>query len=100
MKKADSVNSNVNESLLSEMAEQELIKQIKAMTMKVTPKFDQREYSDALTDLAALRPTIDQYFEDVMVMDDNEDIRNNRIATLAQVNKLFSTVADISLLQS
>ena len=100
LKKTNSVNSTISESLLNEMAEQELVKQLNAMAGKVAPKFDQREYSDALTDLAALRPTIDKYFEDVMVMDDNEDIRNNRIATLAQVNKLFSTVADISLLQS
>ena len=70
------------------------------MQTKVSPKFDQRDYTAALTDLAALRPSIDQYFEDVMVMDENTDIRNNRIATLAQVNKLFSTIADISLLQS
>jgi len=35
-----------------------------------------------------------------MVMDDDETIRNNRIALLAEVNALFSSVADISLLQS
>lgn len=100
LKKADSVNSDISESLLNEPAEQDLIRQVKAMQTKVTPKFDQRDYTAALTDLATLRPSIDQYFEDVMVMDENTDIRNNRIATLAQVNKLFSTIADISLLQS
>ncbi len=100
LKKAETVNLSVNESLLSVEAENNLIKQINAMTKKVSPKFEQRKYSEALFDLSALRPSIDQYFEDVMVMDEDEDVRNNRIATLAQVNKLFSTVADISLLQS
>ena len=52
------------------------------MQTKVFPKFNQRDYTAALTDLAALRPSIDQYFEDAMVMDENTDIRNNRIATL------------------
>ena len=100
LKKADSVSDSISESLLSEKAEHELYSQLKTVTTIVSPKFDQRDYSSALSDLAKLRPSIDQYFEDVMVMDENEDIRNNRIATLAHVNKLFSTVADISLLQS
>ncbi len=100
LKKTTSVNSTVNESLLTEIAEQELFNQITNLAKDVAPKFAARRYSNALTDLAQLRPTIDQFFDDVMVMDENEQIRNNRIALIASVNQLFSTVADISLLQS
>ena len=100
LKKVETVNNTVSTALVSEKAEQELIDQLTLVTKNVTPKFNHHEYTDALTTLASLRPYIDQYFKDVMVMDENEDIRNNRIATLAQVDKLFSTVADISLLQS
>ena len=100
LKKADNVNNKIDDSLFSEAAEKELHKQLSALEKVVTPKFESREYTQALTDLAQLRSTIDTFFDDVMVMDENEKVRNNRIALLAKVNRLFSTVADISLLQS
>ncbi len=100
LKKAETVSSTVNENLLTECAEQALYKHVTAVEKIVAPKFAARLYSDALTNLAQLRPSIDQFFDDVMVMDENEQVRNNRIALLASVNQLFSTVADISLLQS
>jgi glycyl-tRNA synthetase beta chain len=100
LKKAEKVSNKVDASLFSQAAEKELHRQVTAIEKVVSPKFEARDYSDALTDLAQLRPTIDKFFDDVMVMDENEKVRNNRIALLANVNRLFSTVADISLLQS
>ena len=100
LKKAETVSSSVDESLFTENAEQELYKQVTAIEEVVMPKFTSRLYAEALADLAQLRPAIDQFFDDVMVMDKNEQVRNNRIALLACVNQLFSAVADISLLQS
>ena len=94
------VNNKVDINLFSEAAEQELHKQVTAVEKIVAPKFKSRHYAEALTDLAQLRSTIDTFFDDVMVMDENENVRSNRIALLANVNRLFSTVADISLLQS
>ncbi len=100
LKKAEQVNSEIDTSLFSEAAEQELHKQVIAIEKIVAPKFESRLYADALKDLAQLRSTIDTFFDDVMVMDENEKVRSNRIALLATVNRLFSTVANISLLQS
>jgi glycyl-tRNA synthetase beta chain len=100
LKKAKQVNIKIDINLFSEAAEQELHKQVTAVEKIVAPKFKSRHYAEALTDLAQLRSTIDTFFDDVMVMDENEKIRSNRIALLANVNQLFSTVADISLLQS
>jgi len=100
LKKAKQVNNKVDINLFSEAAEQELHKQVTAVEKIVAPKFKSRHYAEALTDLAQLRSTIDTFFDDVMVMDENENVRSNRIALLANVNRLFSTVADISLLQS
>ena len=100
LKKAKAVSQTVNTDLLSVAAEQDLYKQVTELDKTVAPKFEAREYSASLTDLAQLGPAIDQFFDDVMVMDENQQIRNNRIALLANVNRMFSTVADISLLQS
>ena len=100
LKKSNKENITVDTSLFSETAETELFQQSSRLRDVVSPKFEARKYTDALTELATLRPAIDTFFDNVMVMDDDETIRNNRIALLAEVNALFSSVADISLLQS
>jgi glycyl-tRNA synthetase beta chain len=56
-------------------------------------------YAESLETLAKLQPVIDRYFDDVLVMDENQDVRKNRIATVAAMRSLFLTVADISMLQ-
>ena len=100
LKKSESDNEDINENLLKESAEKSLYEQVNQAEKTVSPKFATRDYTNALTDLAKLKPVVDQFFDDVMVMDDDEAIRNNRIALLTKVNHLFSTAADISLLQS
>lgn len=100
LKKSASIKQDVNESLFTEKAERSLYKQVNQSEKTVSPMFAARDYSDALTDLAKLKPVVDKFFDDVMVMDDDEAIRNNRIALLSKVDHLFSTAADISLLQS
>ena len=49
--------------------------------------------------LASLRPEVDAFFEQVMVMDDNPQVRTNRLALLKLLDGLFKEVADISRLQ-
>ena len=51
-----------------------------------------------MTKLAGLRDTVDTFFDKVMVMDENEAVRNNRIALLASLRALFLRIADISVL--
>jgi glycyl-tRNA synthetase beta chain len=57
------------------------------------------EDSDKLIKLGEMRECIDRYFDDVMVMSDDEQLKANRIATLTRMRQLFLQVADISLLQ-
>lgn len=57
-------------------------------------------YSERLTAMAELQPVVDRYFDDVLVMADDDAVRRNRLATLASMRKLFLTVADVSTLQS
>ena len=53
-------------------------------------------YLEALETIAGLRKSIDRFFEEVMVMAEDERVRNNRLALLAQVLREFTTVADFS----
>ena len=60
--------------------------------------FDSGNYESALCDLSALRKPVDEFFDHVMVMTDNEAVRNNRIALLSKMNALFMKTADLSRL--
>ena len=60
---------------------------------------DAGEYTGALTSLAGLRDGVDAFFDTVKVMDDDEELRGNRLALLARIGALFMETADISLLQ-
>lgn len=93
-------DAKVNEALLTEAAEKALATAVAALSKELAPLFEQREYTMALTKLAALRPQVDAFFNEVMVMADDAAVRANRLALLASLQALFLQVADISLLQA
>ncbi|UTF59082.1 glycine--tRNA ligase subunit beta [Gilvimarinus sp. DA14] len=97
--KLDSAPSEqVNESLLQEPAEKQLAEAVAHKAESVAPLFAERRYADALATLASLREPVDTFFDQVMVMADDEALKNNRLALLAKLRGLFLQVADISLL--
>jgi glycyl-tRNA synthetase beta chain len=53
-------------------------------------------YQEALEVIAGLRPVVDKFFEDVMVMAERDEVRRNRLALLAQLLGEFTTIADFS----
>ena len=55
-----------------------------------------RNYEQALWEIARLRPAIDKFFDKVMVMVDDDNLRANRLALLRTLVKEFSTIADFS----
>jgi len=89
----------INTNLLKEAAEKQLSDLLQAKQAVVMPLFKAHDYQQALTELAELRPAIDQFFDNVLVMDEDESIKNNRLNLLYQLRELFLEVADISLLQ-
>lgn len=91
--------AEVNADLLGEAAEIELARQVSAMADKVSPLFAQHNYTEALCQLAALRESVDTFFDEVMVMAEDEQIRGNRLALLGQLSGLFLQTADLSRLQ-
>ena len=88
----------VDESLLSEDAEKKLYQTLSALSQAVEPMFDSGDYEAALSQLSSLREPVDAFFDSVMVMADDEAIKNNRIALLNTMNQLFLRAADLSRL--
>ena len=93
------VPDDVDAALLQENAETVLHEQVKAMTEKFAQGAD-FNYTDALHDLAGLREPVDLFFDEVMVMVEDEAVRNNRLALLQHLRGLFLLIADVSQLQS
>ncbi len=89
----------INSALLAEAAEQALAAKLAELQPQLAPLFANADYQQALTLLASLRESVDQFFEDVMVMADDEALKNNRLALLNNLREQFLHVADISLLQ-
>ena len=89
---------NIDESLLAEEAEKALYVELKAAQKEVDIAVPSQDYTRILTALATLRNVIDNFFDNVMVMADDEAIKNNRLALLSLLRQLFLTTADISIL--
>ena len=88
----------VNPKLLQQDEEKALAALVASKAETVAPLFADRQYKEALASLASLREEVDNFFDQVMVMADDEALKNNRLALLKQLRGLFLEVADISLL--
>ncbi|SEL35241.1 glycyl-tRNA synthetase beta chain [Colwellia chukchiensis] len=84
----------------SETAELELADTFSAVNAKVAPLLAVKNYQSALTELAALKQAIDNFFDHVMVMDKDPQVKTNRLTLLNEIRNRFLAIADISLLQS
>jgi glycyl-tRNA synthetase beta chain len=81
---------------LQEESEKELAALIPQTVATVEKLRAARDYEGALLEIAKLRPAIDKFFDKVMVMVDDDNLRANRLALLQTVVKEFSTIADFS----
>jgi glycyl-tRNA synthetase beta chain len=88
----------VNKALLTEDAEKVLSDELIAKGLEAQPLFAAGKYEEYLLSLASLRTSIDNFFDNVMVMADDEAVKQNRLALLNQLRNMFLKVADISLL--
>jgi glycyl-tRNA synthetase beta chain len=81
-------------------AEKQLYQKLVELQARVGPLFAKGKYLQGLNELAKLRPVVDRFFDEVMVMVDDDLIRNNRLALLSQMSGCFRQVADFSRIQS
>ena len=92
------ISSAVSDNLLREAAELALHKAMTACKPEIDSAFAKGDFTTTLTRLAQLRAEVDQFFDQVMVMDEDLQLRNNRIALLSELHQMMNRVADISKL--
>ena len=86
----------VNSLLFQDPAEKILANAVAILETESKPLLEKRNYSQLLTNLASLRDPIDSFFNDVMVMVDDDEVRSNRLRLLQDLRILFVNVADIA----
>ncbi|MGJ8692915.1 MAG: glycine--tRNA ligase subunit beta [Thalassotalea sp.] len=91
------LNSQVNSDLACEAVEHALIESVNTCSAKLLELAG--DYQAMLTTLASLKTPIDDFFDNVMVMADDEAVKVNRLTLLANIRASFLNIADISLLQ-
>ncbi|PHS00658.1 MAG: glycine--tRNA ligase subunit beta [Oceanobacter sp.] len=94
----DTVEATVNSDLLQQAEEKTLAQEVAAKQQTLEPLMANSDYSAALNELAGLRTAVDAFFDNVMVMADDDAVKNNRLALLKQLQGLFIGIADISVL--
>jgi glycyl-tRNA synthetase beta chain len=86
----------VDVALLKEPAEKKLYKQGNATTSRLNALLENVDYAEVLNLLLALREDIDTFFDDVLVMCEEEKLRQNRLALVNFINEIFLRFADFS----
>jgi glycyl-tRNA synthetase beta chain len=98
-KNAETLPTKADPALFKDQAEKDLANRLGELEPQAQPLFDVGDYAEGLRILASLKQPVDNFFDQVMVMTDDAALRLNRLALLAQLENLFLSVADISLLQ-
>jgi len=93
---SDRAHTAVSADLLWEPAEKELHAAAQRIGEVARAKKKNRKYREALEAVSELRPAIDEFFDKVLVMVEDKNVRANRIALLGNLLREFSTVADFS----
>jgi glycyl-tRNA synthetase beta chain len=90
--------THIDASLLRSSAERDLYHALQGLMHSVPGHIAGGDYAAAFTELARLRPAVDAFFDQVMVMDPDALLRANRLAMLGELQKLFGGIADLSRL--
>jgi len=92
----NSSDTKVNISLLTQGAEIALYDSLKALQTAIRPLLREMDYKKVLETIVPFGAVIDQFFEDVLVMCEDQPVKQNRLALLAEIKDMFLGIADIS----
>ena len=95
-----SLTTAIDETLFDGEAEVLLFQQLQVKELNTTPLFDAGDYTAGLAELAQLKDSVDGFFDDVLVMCEDEAVQKNRLALLQRLRAIFLRVADISYLHA
>jgi glycyl-tRNA synthetase beta chain len=87
----------INESLFTEKAELELLHAFGKVNAEFEDCVNNREYEKALKLMITLKKPIDDFFDSIMVMVEDEGIRNNRLGLLKSIENMMIKIADLSV---
>ena len=97
LKKVPDLNCTIiKENLFQETAEKTLFAALNAKQQAIEPLIAKKQYNSILKTLAELHSPIDNFFDNVMVMCDDTELKNNRLQLMLKLRQLFMQVADIS----
>ncbi len=88
--------AEIDEGLFADDAERALHSAVRDVEKSLRGAVEQGRYSDALGYLSSLRPTVDRFFDDVMVMAEDAELRRNRLALMRLCGSNFASVADFT----
>lgn len=91
-----SFSSRVNPSLFQDPSESALHDALQMIRKRVDRYLEQGDFAQALRDMAALKDPVDAFFDAVLVMTEDPDIRKNRLTLLAQIGNMFDAIADFT----
>ena len=91
-------SSNVDVNLLVSEPEKELYKKFIEIKDKFKQFIENKDYDKALGLMLELKPYIDRFFDNVMIMVEDEKLKNNRLSLLKEINDLFRNIADFTKL--
>ena len=94
----DTPPTEVNPNLLQDVAEIELAAAIAKAEPKLQNAVDKHAYAQLLTHLGYLQPAIDRFFDEVLVMSENAELRSNRLALLNSIAIKLNVVGDLTKL--
>lgn len=94
--KGDRAQGGVKPELLKEPAERKLFEEAQRIGEEATRRKKVKKYREALETISELRPAVDAFFDKVLVMVEDQDLRRNRLALLGNLLREFSTIADFS----
>ena len=99
-KASDYQKGDVDQKLFEHESEPALLAAYESVKNRVEEDLAKGLYNQALVKIASLRDTVDAFFEGVMVMTDDTDIRRNRLSLLGRIADLFGKFADFSKLSA
>jgi glycyl-tRNA synthetase beta chain len=86
----------VDESIFEHPSESALYEKFKIVKQTVAHMLNEGDINSSFKEISMLRPPVDQFFNDVMVMAENLELRKNRLALLGEISNLFEMLADFS----
>ena len=98
-KNTESLPGTTDPALFENQAETDLFNAVTEKEESIKPLIECNDYKGILSTLATLKQPVDTFFDDVMVMADDDRVRLNRLSLLQRVTRLFLLVADVSVLQ-